>query len=226
VENGHNRAVFSADGRRILWCPVHSPAYLSTDGGATWSERGTPATDQPATPVDDPAVTLFPCADRVDGNVFYLWNSAARQLHLSRDGGGSFEPVGSGKLPAFHKLRAVPGHRGHLWARAGNEGLHRSTAYGASFTRIPAVEVVHRFDFGKPKPGASHPAVFIWGKVSGINGLFRSDDEGATWTRINDDKHQFGYLNDIAGDSRVHGRVFLGTSGRGVVVGNLPTAGE
>lgn len=222
--NGHNRAVFSADGRRVLWCPEKSSAYLSTDGGATWSERKTSGTERNQTSGAAPAVTLFPCADRVDPALFYLWDAKTRRLGRSSDGGETFTPAAARELPPFHELRAVPGHRGHLWARAGNQGLHRSTDCGASFIRIPAVEAVHRFDFGKPKPGARHPAVFIWGSISGTTGIFRSDDEGNTWIRINDDKHQFGHLNDIAGDPRVYGQVFLGTSGRGVIVGAPPAA--
>jgi hypothetical protein len=215
VSNGHHRAIFSADGRRILWCPANSPAYVSADAGESWLLSKTPTAGHPS------GVTFFPCADRVDPGVFHLWNAGSKQLVLSRDGGATFETSGAAELPAFNELRAVPGLRGHLWARAGNQGLHRSTDFGASFSRIPAVEAVHRFDFGSPKPGSKHPAVFIWASVAGIHGLFRSDDAGASWIRINDDKHQFGYLNDIAGDPRVHGRVFLGTSGRGVVVGRI-----
>jgi hypothetical protein len=37
--------------------------------------------------------------------------------------------------------------------------------------------------------------------------------------RINDDKHQFGTANSVEGDPRVFGRMYLGTSGRGIVVG-------
>ena len=49
-----------------------------------------------------------------------------------------------------------------------------------------------------------------------LRGIFRSDNEGQDWVRIDDDRHRFG-VNVIAGDSRTPGRVYLGTSGRGIV---------
>lgn len=170
--------------------------------------------------------TLTPLADRVDALRFYLWDGTARRLLTSTDGGVSFTSVATGMNTAFAGFKTVPGMNGHLWVRAGTSGLFRSTNFGATFTKLSSVAEVYQFDFGKAKPGSSHPAVFIWGKVGTNVGFFRSDDIGATWIRLNDSLHQFGYQNDLAGDPRVHGRVYLATSGRGVVVGEIanPTA--
>ncbi|MFY7819085.1 MAG: MBG domain-containing protein [Akkermansiaceae bacterium] len=168
--------------------------------------------------------TLTPIADRVDGNRFHLWDNAQKRLLTSTDGGQNFSVTATGVNSAFVAFRSVPGQRGHLWARAGSSGMYRSTNDGATFTKIPSVSEVYQFDFGKPKPGSTHPTVFIWGKVGTIYGFFRSDDIGATWVRINDNTHQFGYQNDIAGDPRVYGRVYLATSGRGVIYGDLATS--
>lgn len=66
----------------------------------------------------------------------------------------------------------------------------------------------------------AYPAVFQTGRVSATHdgvAVLRSDDAGATWVRINDDSHQWGWTGEvITGDPRVHGRVFLGTNGRGI----------
>jgi len=75
--------------------------------------------------------------------------------------------------------------------------------------------------FGMAASGAQYPAVYLVGSVAGIHGVFRSDDGGIAWTRINDDAHQFGQIGVIAADPRVYGRVYLGTSGRGVVYGDI-----
>jgi photosystem II stability/assembly factor-like uncharacterized protein len=58
------------------------------------------------------------------------------------------------------------------------------------------------------------------GKVKGVYGFFRSDDAGATWVRINDDQHQYGWVSVITGDARVHGRVYIGSGGRGILYGD------
>jgi hypothetical protein len=62
--------------------------------------------------------------------------------------------------------------------------------------------------------------VYLAGAMNGDWGLYRSDDAGATWRRIDDPQHQFGYINCLAGDPRQPGRVYLGTSGRGIIHGD------
>ena len=211
VANGHGTAILSTDGQRILWCPTNSEAYVSADGGATWTASNGTAL----------GVSLTPIADRVNAQLFYLWNNTAKSLLVSTDGGQNFTTAASGMNTAFSIFRSVPGHSGHLWVAANSSGLYKSINSGTSFTKLSSVTEVYRFDFGRAAPGATHPAVFIWGKVGTIVGFFRSDDAGATWIRINDNLHNFGYQNDLVADSRVHGRVYLATSGRGVVIGEM-----
>jgi len=67
--------------------------------------------------------------------------------------------------------------------------------------------------------------VYLVGTVAGLYGIFRSDDGGITWTRINDGNHQFGLLSAIAGDARVYGRVYVGTAGRGILYGDVGPRG-
>jgi len=211
VANGHGSAILSADGQRVLWCPTNSEAYVSADVGATWTAAAGTAL----------GVSLTPIADRVNPQLFYLWNNTDKSLRVSTDGGRNFTTAASGLNSAFSLFRSVPGHSGHLWVAANGSGLFRSTNSGASFTKLASVAEVYRFDFGRAAPAASHPAVFIWGKVGTTIGFFRSDDAGASWIRINDDLRNFGYQNDLVADPRVYGRVYLATSGRGVVVGEM-----
>jgi hypothetical protein len=59
------------------------------------------------------------------------------------------------------------------------------------------------------------------GAVESFNAVYRSDDEAKTWTRINDDRHQWGWTGAaITGDPRVYGRVYVATNGRGVQYGD------
>ncbi|MEP7093217.1 MAG: hypothetical protein ABI793_04100, partial [Flavobacterium sp.] len=54
--------------------------------------------------------------------------------------------------------------------------------------------------------------------MSGVTGLFRSTDQGATWLRMNDDDHEFGGASLLVGDMNVDGRVYMGASGgRGLI---------
>jgi hypothetical protein len=74
--------------------------------------------------------------------------------------------------------------------------------------------------FGKAAPGAPYPAVYTSSKIQGVRGIFRSDDAGRTWIRINDDRHQYAWTgNTMTGDPRIYGRVYFGTNGRGVIYG-------
>ena len=112
------------------------------------------------------------------------------------------------------------GQAGEVWVAAG--GLYRFTASGATRT-VGTASAASGVGFGMAAPGQTHPAMFVIGTVAGQYGFFRSDDgAGATWTRINDDAHQYGWLqgNYIAGDEDVFGRAYLTTGGRGYIYGN------
>ncbi|MBP5609523.1 MAG: hypothetical protein J6X66_14810 [Lachnospiraceae bacterium] len=61
--------------------------------------------------------------------------------------------------------------------------------------------------------------LYICGVISGEYGFFRSDDEGKSWYKLNDDKHRFGDINSIEGDSRTYGRFYIGSGSFGVIVG-------
>jgi hypothetical protein len=199
----------SADGACLLWCPKENVPHVSIDDGATWkASGGCPSGKQ-----------LWPAADRVQRLHFSVYDPATRRMYRSVDGGISFTPVG-GELPeGGQRIEPVPGQSGHLWHPAGRNGLWRSADGGEKFHRAPSVDAAYQLGFGKPAPGKSYPAAYLWGRVGGADGIFRSVDAGKTWDRINDDRHRFGGINDLTGDPRVFGRVYLGSSGRGVIVG-------
>lgn len=199
----------SSDGACLLWCPKEGVPHASADDGTTWkASTGCPGGKQ-----------LWPAADRVQRLHFYAYDPATRRVYRSVDGGVIFKPA-AGELPeGGQRIEAVPDQSGHLWHPAGKNGLWRSADGGTKFHQAPAVEAAYQVGFGKPAPGKSYPAVYLWGRVGGVEGIFRSDNAGKAWHRTNDDRHRFGGINDITGDPRVFGRVYLGTSGRGVIVG-------
>jgi len=47
------------------------------------------------------------------------------------------------------------------------------------------------------------------GKINDVQAVFRTNDSGGTWTRINDDQHQFGWISHVTGDLRIYGGFIL-----------------
>lgn len=202
----------SADGARALWSPSGSAVHWTGDSGATWTaSTGVPAGAAIA-------------ADRADPMVFYAY--AAGVFHRSGDGGLTFVATAATGLPATGNVRfaAVPGHAGEIWFAGGAEGgvygLWRSTDGGASFTRHPAIDEADTVGFGANLRGGRYPSIFSSARIRGVRGIFRSDDRGRTWVRVNDNVHRYAWTGAaITGDPRVPGRVYVATNGRGIIYG-------
>ncbi|WP_030951879.1 sialidase family protein [Streptomyces sp. NRRL S-481] len=201
----------NADGSVLLWSfGTGDPGYRSADNGATWSEVA--SFPQGATPVADP----------VDPARFYAFDTTTGTLHTSTDGGLTFtaRATGLSSGDSEFQLAVAPGRSGDLWLSLKSNGLYRSTDGGATFSKVASCWASYTLGFGKAAEGASYPAVYMVGSTESITAVYRSDDEAKTWTRINDDRHQWGWIGAcISGDPRVYGRVYLGTNGRGVQYG-------
>ena len=220
---GAGSIVASADGSALLWAPKDGPVSYSKDRGATWARAE--GLSESAEPDPDWApVHLRPAADRVNPNKFYVLDAKAGQAYTSVDGGAHFTPSPGGlpSLPDYQlhsaSAQAVPGIEGDVWLTNFKE-LNHSTDSGKTYVAIDGVTEANQIGFGKPAEGKKYPAVYFMGKVNDKPGFYRSDDAGVTWVRINDDKHQFGFCGVIIGDPRVYGRVYVGTGGRGILVG-------
>lgn len=216
--NGEAAISVSADGGTML---VATPAPLRTrDGGKTWLRvEGLPGSTRAT-------------ADKVDPARFY----AVSDAHVlgSRDGGAHFAPLPGRGLPADlsaarirnreqqSTLVASPFAAGELWLRLGDR-LWRSTDGGTSFR--PASGALQVEQFGLGKGVGAVPMLFAIGTLADVRGVWRSDDLGQHWARINDDAHQWGLrFRVISGDPRMVGRVYVGTDGRGIFYGD--PAGE
>ncbi len=104
------------------------------------------------------------------------------------------------------------------------EGLYHSVDGGENFTKLANIQAANSLGFGKAAPGKKCSALYLAGKVDQVQGLFRSDDDGQSWVRINDDQHQFGWVNYIIGDLRIHRWIYFGTAVRGIIYGDLVPA--
>ncbi|MEU2749652.1 1,4-beta-glucanase [Streptomyces collinus] len=201
----------NADGSVLLWSfGTNNPGHRSTDNGATWSEVA--SFPKGAVPVPDP----------VDPARCYAFDTTSGTLFASTDSGRTFtaRATGLNSGDTEFQLAVTPGRSGHLWLSLKWNGLYRSTDGGASFSKVASCWASYTLGFGKAAEGAAYPAVYMVGSTETVTAVYRSDDEAKTWTRINDDRHQWGWIGAaIAGDPRVHGRVYIATNGRGVQYG-------
>ncbi|GAA2387990.1 xyloglucanase [Catellatospora methionotrophica] len=195
----------NANGTRVVWSTEANGVFYATSFGGGFSQ----ATGAPATAKVE--------SDRVNPNKFYaLYNGT---FYVSTNGGQSFTSTATG-LGATGNFKAMPGVEGEIWL-AGETGVYRSTNSGTSFTKFAASASGVGIGFGKAAPGRTNMAVYTMATIDGVRGVYRSNDVGATWVRINDAQHQYGNAGDaITGDPRTYGRVYLGTNGRGIIYGD------
>ncbi|HEY3373011.1 MAG TPA: T9SS type A sorting domain-containing protein [Prolixibacteraceae bacterium] len=202
----------SADGTTLVWSPSGQTAYTSSDHLVWTKSTGAPTGQR-----------LI--SDRVNAQKFYAISS--QNLYKSSDGGKTFSVAASSTaLTQVRKYRAAPGFEGDLWIPNGAMGLYRTVTANnvTTFKKLTTVSSCESVGFGKAAAGQSYPAIYIWGTVSAVEGIFRSDNEGVSWVRVNDTAHEFGgtgNANEVLGDPRVYGRVYMSTAGRGTVYGDL-----
>jgi len=223
----------SSNGRAWIWspdpvrnfpynnAPSPVPVFYTRDLGTTWF---------PCSGLPDNSRVV---ADLVDPAKFYALDLFGGKLFISRDTGIRFsEQVLNlpGGIPektdkrgdvrgGQDRLYATPGKTGDFWIAA-YDGLYHSADTGLNFAKYNDVMEIHAFGFGMAAPGEPFPALFLIGRISGIRGIFRSDDKAQSWVRINDAQHQWGLLLQVTGDPKKYGRVYVGTHGRGIILGD------
>jgi photosystem II stability/assembly factor-like uncharacterized protein len=162
-----------------------------------------------------------------------FWNSpGSGKFYYSTDGGHTFtaslqtwDPYGFNNTD----LAVNPFVEGDLWLADANNLWH-SIDSGKTWAKLTGTLVgtgnttqhgAMKVALGVPAAGSSYSAAvyFVGRLLTGgvyVYGVYRSDDMGAHWTRIDDDNHRYGGLSSggIVADTKVYGRVFLG--GRGM----------
>ena len=217
--NGEAPIDVSADGRTFI---VGTPVVMATgDRGRSWfAPHGLPSGARAI-------------ADKAAPNLFYAIDFATSRMFVSSDGARSFHAARAAGLPrnfapdrprnreSQFPLKATPGRAGQLWLKLGGR-LFRSDDFGASFSAASGDDIdIELFGLGRAAAAGRTPTLFAIGTKGGIRGVWRSDDGGAHWLRINDDRHQWGLrFRAISGDPRIHGRVYVATDGRGLFYGD------
>lgn len=209
---GGGNVAISADGKTIVWSERNNAVNVTSDGGVHWSAcAGLAAGAQVI-------------ADPINPMRFYGLDARTGKVLASTNGAiDFFESGGAVNAPEFMWsvfLSAAPGIEGNLWLSCQERGLYHQSNGAGGFVKIPAVQNARTIGFGKPADGKTFPAIYLVGRIGNVEGFFRSIDTGATWERINDDQHQYGSINGVTGDPRIFGRVYLATSGRGIIYGD------
>ena len=216
------RVAVSATGTALLWVPGGLSALYSTDGGASWAA----SKGYPVAGAVNSGKFFSPVADRAANGYFYTYDFTAGTILESANTGQSFAPIYTGldvlsSGSSQHQLASVPGSvRRDLWL-ATPHGLWHINGAGAVPVKIDNVQAAYGVGFGMAAAGKAYPAIYLSARINDVPGIYRSLDAGATWTRINDDKHQWGGATYVTGDMRVFGRVYAGAGRGGVIVGDL-----
>ena len=220
----------------VVWAPGNSVPSYTTDNGATWT-----LTNLPALPVVGQGWNrgYRLAADRKNANKVYAYDSGgaswatAGKVYVSTNGGHTFT-LSQGSMSAnlapnawgATAMVANPNAEGDVWLADGNTVYH-SVDSGATWTKLSGFATVNGLGganllaLGKAKSGAAYSAaVYVVGTMNGQWGVYRSDDAGATWSRFNDDAHQFGGIGVMAADWNTYGRIYVTGTGRGIIYSN------
>jgi hypothetical protein len=183
------------------------------------------------------------CADATSG-FFYAYNGGANISSPSSAGIYKFSSGGavaslafSGNIDNFDganaEMNCVPGVAGEMFFASGNvtpgpyphnesfwdctDSAPGVTGGTITCSAVANVKEVWAFGFGKAKPGGSgYPAIFIAGWVSGVFGVYESDDHASTWTLLATNPcNSLDVEKVVTGDLNNYGWVYVGYNGSG-----------
>jgi photosystem II stability/assembly factor-like uncharacterized protein len=230
TNNEVNFIAVSADAKRIAWNVEAQGIYSSADSGKTWQQHsGTTGFSK-----------FRVISDKVAPSTFYLYNPSTGILHKNTSG-TTWSEASSSQLAkssdgdwawGYFRLFVSPFAEGEIWATQGAQipdvmwlsgegigGVKRSTDGGSTFEKINGIEFAKYIGFGKGID-EGNPAVYFTGMASSgtVNNIYRSENY-LDWTQIDDAEHKYGEVTMIIGDPCIYSRVYLGTSGRGIIYG-------
>lgn len=233
----------SPDGQTIAWTlasrielPVNW-AVCSQDGGETWQRII--VYDLAGQEKLSGGFKIF--ADRMNDELFYGFGEHS-DLYISTDRARTFRQLPTPEnLPAgVHfaridgangtEIRGEAGRTGRFLMALGVHGLWTLDYADGRFlaTRLSAEgDQVFRAGYGLGEPGGDyitgHKAIYLNGVISGEYGFYRTQDDGATYTRLNTDRQMYGHIISIDGDCRNFGQFYLATGCYGLLYGKEKT---
>ncbi|MGC2638320.1 MAG: hypothetical protein WA294_14145 [Acidobacteriaceae bacterium] len=222
----NNGGIIAVDARgtSIMWSTSYNPVQFSLDNGNTWTAtQGIPY-----------GAVVY--ADKETPNLFYAYASYGSGANFYR---GTVDTTNNTAVFTQVNTTALPpvagcygsgcgvvdvnfAKAGDIWIPLGSNGLWHSTDAGVTWTQAANAPYANSVAVGAASPWTGQEAVFLYGEAapSDAMAIYRSDDNGKTWVRVNDDAHQYGGPTLIQADPRVYGRVYLGMNGRGIIYGD------
>ncbi|MCM1525554.1 MAG: hypothetical protein NC120_14000, partial [Ruminococcus sp.] len=199
----------TADGSALIWSPSNSHySFRTEDWGATWTQVEGMVGGQ----------GIYLIGDNV--NQDYVYGCGNSILFVSSDGGKTFTRKYD-TMSNYKRLAVDPDREGLVYIPAGGSGLLKTEDHGETISLVKGLKYCEAVGLGKPKNEGSPYVIYVWGipMDSDTAGIYMSEDEGGSWTRVNDDMHMFGGTGNgefVTGDMNVYGRCYMSTVGMGI----------
>lgn len=212
-ENGKifykGKVALTADGSALLWSPENAMyAYRTENWGETWTKvEGIVG-----------AGDVYLIGDTVNKEKVYGCSNSV--LLVSTDGGQTFKRKFD-TMSKFKRLAVVQGTEGKFYIPGGGSGLLLTEDAGENVTLVKGLKYCEAVGLGKGKTDSDPYVIYVYGTPldSDVKDVYMSEDEGVTWTRVNDDLHRFGGTGNgefVSGDMNVYGRCYMSTVGMGI----------
>lgn len=226
-------AVSSGNENQIVITTQNKGVLFSKDGGKSFEK----AMGAPENLVTGPVFryNYMLVSDKVKDNCFYIYSREDNAIFRSDDFGKTWTETAFLPTPErkffkaqldfdYWRLESVPDKEGHLFLSLANKGLFHSTDFGNTWVKLENLNSVPLMGLGAPMTKDGYPTVYVLAQKPGDNELwyYRSTDEGKTFIKMNDERNRIGNNPQfIEGDRQIFGRIYIGTNGSGVVVGEL-----
>lgn len=202
------KLALNADGSVLVWSSSNGmKAYWTDNWGETWNE---------ASGVIGSNVYLI--GDPNNAN--YVYGCGNGTFYISSDGGKNFTRS-PGISPNFKRLCVDPEHEGTVYI-ANGAGLMVTKDHGTTAELVPGLKYCEAVGLGKAKNDGDPLVIYAWGTPIDAEkpGLYMSENLGESWSRVNDDVHNFGGTGNgefVSGDMNVYGRCYMSTVGLGII---------
>lgn len=224
------------DLNHILFAPQEAVPAYTTNGGANWTNISISGISdwtgfQPNYTYGGRGVA----ADRGGGSTTYYLFYNTKGFYTSTNNGSTWSSLATyvSNTSKYAQIKTPIGQTGDWWFSGGqNQGADQTmpcgTAllhyYSGSVTTITNVSCPYTVGFGYN--GGGYPAVFIVAWVSGVFGLYESDNASTgatpTWTlKTTYPCNSLDEVQDISGDPSIHGRWYVAFGGSGGCYGSF-----